>query len=294
MLDLIVHARAGVCARVCGLIAIAPSHSWICPADACERGEALPFASTAKVYKTRGDAHSGESTEADVVIETDFWGQGDDSASCKQKRQRLTLILSQYFQCFWAHASRELIGEGRVRGTPSAHYFTRTVQSDHPLPGFRRYGALPWWTSSGDRVKKTNHPGRQQVHCTVRKWAVFTSWRGGLCCNTGGSWQGYTLQMLCRDIFWILPSAPRQPRARPTQRESPAMRPHFLRPVLGRTWRCRPLLRATGPREFTPMDGTGSTAVQGSGVAAVIIPPREVRELETHLAASWRLVDWNT
>lgn len=160
--------------------------------------------------------------------------------------------------------------------------------------GFRRYRALRWWTGGADPAKNTSHPGRQQVQRALRKWAAFTLWRGRLCCNSGGSWQGYTLQMLRRDIFLILPSATRRPRARPTQRELPATRPLFLQPAPGRIWRCQPPLRATGPREFTPMDGIESTAVHGSGVAAVIIPPREVRELETHLAASWRLVDWNT
>lgn len=164
-----------------------------------------------------------------------------------------------------------------MRTTPPAHYFTGTLQ---PLPGCRRGRALRRWISC-DPVKKTSRSGRQQVHSAVRKWAVSTPWRGGLCCNTGGSWQGYTLQMPCRDNFWT-----RQPRARPTQRESPAMQPRCPRPAPGRIWMCRPLPRATGPKEFTPMDGTGSTAVQESGVAAVIILPRGLTEPEMHLAAS--------
>ncbi len=285
-----------MCACVLGLIAVALSQSWNCPADACARGSSLSRLQAVQKCAGREAMRTAESPQkrtwwAKQIFEDKETNVQAVNLTGSSKTPRYKSVSPVLLSPRIQKANRR---RSRAGYAVCSLFHRDGSQSDRPLPGFRRYRALRWWTSSGDPVKKTSRPGRQQVHRALRRWALFTLWRGGLCCNTGGSWQGYTLQMLCRDIFWSLPSASRRARARPTQRESPAMRPRCLRPVPGLIWRCPPLPRATEPREFTPMDGTGSTAVQGSGVAAVIIPPRGFRELETHLAASWRLVDWNT
>lgn len=116
--------HALMCACLFGLIAIA--FSVLNLSRGCTLEGKLSRLRAVRKSIGREAMPDGESTEADVVSETDFWAQKDESGSWKYKRKLQSPGISRHFKCFWTSVSRRLIGGGRVQDTASAH-FSRTA-----------------------------------------------------------------------------------------------------------------------------------------------------------------------